>query len=368
MTTNTKQSPAKRWLLALGAIVLVIAALAAFKVQEIMGAIAFAQSFPEPSETVEVHVVEGAHYQPVQKVYAEVVAPRRLELRTELTGVVAEVGFAAGAAVEKGQLLVQQDVREEKARLRALKARELLAARTFSRNQTLHREKRLSEQALDESRAELDSVRAELTQVQVQIDKKTLTAPFAASAGIHHLEPGQLLPAQTHITTLIGLESSLWLEFELPQTALQLKPGDAIGVQAGSSELRAIIVARDAELSASARNLRYRAELEGGDHGLLPHAVVKVLVPASEPRQVALIPDTALRVDQLGSYVYLLGEDEKGVIRANRRQVEVASRRNNAVAILSGLEEGDRIAGKGAFKLRDNIKVSVSDPAAEPQS
>ena len=100
MTTNTKQSPAKRWLLALGAIVLVIAALAAFKVQEIMGAIAFAQSFPEPSETVEVHVVEGAHYQPVQKVYAEVVAPRRLELRTELTGVVAEVGFAAGAAVE----------------------------------------------------------------------------------------------------------------------------------------------------------------------------------------------------------------------------------------------------------------------------
>ncbi len=97
-----------------------------------MGAIAFAQSFPEPSETVEVHVVEGAHYQPVQKVYAEVVAPRRLGLRTELTGVVAEVGFAAGDAVEKDQLLLQQDVREEKARLRALKARELLAARTFS--------------------------------------------------------------------------------------------------------------------------------------------------------------------------------------------------------------------------------------------
>ena len=368
MTANTQQKPVKRWLISIAGVVLVIAALAAFKVLEIMGAIAFAQSFPEPSETVEVHVVESAHYQAMQKVYAEVVAPRRLELRNELTGVVAEVGFAAGDSVEKGQLLLQQDVREEKARLRALKARELLASRTFVRNQTLYKEKRLSEQALDESRAELDSVRAEITQVQVQIDKKTLTAPFAAKAGIHHLEPGQLLPAQTHITTLIGVESSLWLEFELPQTALQLTPGDTIQVQTGGRELNATIIARDAELSDTSRNLRYRARLLDSDHGLLPHAVVNVQVPASQSQKVALIPDTALRVDQLGSYVYLLDEDEQGAVRANRRQVEVASRRNNEVAILSGLEEGDRIAGKGAFKLRDNIKVAISHPGAEPQS
>ena len=80
------------------------------------------------------------------------------------------------------------------------------------------------------------------------------------------------------------------------------------------------------------------------------------------------MPDTALRVDQLGSPVYLLEAGEEGELRARRQQVDVASRRNNQVAILSGLTEGDHIAAKGAFKLRDNMKVSASDDAAEPQT
>ncbi len=363
-----KSPNARRWLITATAMLAIIALLAVFKVQEIRGAIAFAQSFPEPSETVEVYVVESADYQAMQKVYAEVVAPQRLALRNELGGVIAEVGFAAGDQVDAGQLLVQQDIREEKARLRALQARADLAARTFERSSKLFREKRLSEQALDEARAELDSLRAEIAQTQVQIDKKTLRAPFAAKAGIHHLEVGELLPAQTEITTLVGLDEKLWIDFELPQQAMQLTAGDSVVVLASGKRLQARIIARDAELSASSRNLRYRAELAGQDHGLLPNAVVNVEVPAAPSQQVALIPDTALRVDQLGSFVYLLQSGEEGELRARRQQVDVASRRNNQVAILSGLTEGDRIAAKGAFKLRDNMKVSVSDDAVEPQT
>ncbi|WP_372749045.1 efflux RND transporter periplasmic adaptor subunit [Litorivivens sp.] len=362
-----KSPVAKRWLVTATSLSVVIAALAAFKVQEILGAIAFAQSFPEPAEKVEVYVVASGDYQAMQTVYAEVTAPQRLTLRNELGGVIVKLGFAAGDRVSEGQLLVQQDVREEQARLRALKARDVLAARTFERNSTLFREKRLSEQALDEARAELESVRAEIAQVTVQIDKKTLRAPFAAKAGMHRLEVGELLTPHTAITTLVGEGETRWIDFELPQAAMQLQVGDPVAVMA-ERELTAHIIARDAQLSESARSLCYRAELTAADHGLLPNAVVKVRVPASRPQVVALIPDTALRVDQLGSFVYLLEQGEDNVLRARRQQVEVASRRNNTVAIAAGVSEGDRIAGKGAFKLRDNMKVSVAEPAAEPHS
>lgn len=365
-----KESSSQRWVISIVLMLLVIGGLAAFKAQEIMGAIAFAQSFPEPSAAVEMHVVDNARYQPMQKVFAEVIAPRRLALRNELGGIVESIGFESGATVSKGQLLLQLDVREEQARLNALQARLTLASTTYKRNQTLFQQRRISEQTLDESRAEFESVGAELAQIKVQIDKKSITAPFDARAGIHHLEPGELLPAQSTVTTLVGLTPHLWVDFELPQAAPLLNVGDEITLLAKAERLKATVIAREGELSDSSRNLRYRAKFSADGHDLLPHSVVHVQVPAGESVEAALIPDTALRVDQLGNFVYLLEEDkESGALRARRQQVEVGSRRKNEVAILSGLSPGDRIAAKGAFKLRDNVKVSVKQPnIAEPQS
>lgn len=371
-----KSASSKCWLISILIMVLVIGGLAVFKAQEIMAAIAFGQSFPEPSAAVEVHVVESGSYQAMQKVFAEVIAPQRLDLRNELGGIIAAVGFNSGEQVEKGQLLLQLDVREDNARLRALQARQQLAARTYERNQKLYKQQRISEQMLEESKAEFDTLAAELTQVKVQIDKKSITAPFAARAGIHRLEPGQLLPAQSSITTLVGLTSYLWLDFELPQAATLLKVGDTITLLASSGHLTAEVIAREGELSNNSRHLRYRAQFSASGHSLLPNSVVDLQVSAGEAVSAALIPDTALRVDQLGNFVYVLSEDpDTGDLRAHRQPVEVGSRRKNEVAILSGLNSGDRIAAKGAFKLRDNAKVSVrqinfedKSSAKEPQS
>jgi len=366
MNAGNRAKPWQRWVVSAVLMVVVIAGLAAFKVQEIMGAIAFAQSFPERSEAIEMHVVGSGTYQPTQRVFAEVIAPQRLELRNELDGIIDFVGFESGANVSRGQLLLQLDVREDKARQRALQARQQLASKSYARNQKLFQQQRISEQLLDESRAQFDSLEAELTQVTVQIDKKSITAPFDARAGIHHLEPGQLLPAQSMVTTLIGLTPYLWLDFELPQAAVLLSTGDKITVLAKTQHLQAEIVAREGELSSNSRNLRYRAKFSADGHELLPHSVVNVEVPAGAAMQSSLIPDTALRADQLGHFVYLIEADqESGDLRAHRQQVDVASQRNNEVAILSGLQPGDRIAAKGAFKLRDGVKVSSKQALAQ---
>jgi membrane fusion protein (multidrug efflux system) len=268
--------------------------------------------------------------------------------------------------------LLQLDVREDKARQRALQARQQLASKSYARNQKLFQQQRISEQTLDESKAELDSVEAELAQVSVQIDKKTITAPFAARAGIHHLEPGQLLTAQSTVTTLIGLKPYLWIDFELPQAAPLLNTGDKVTILAKPKNLLAEIIAREGELSNNSRNLRYRAKFPIDGHDLLPHSVVQIQVPSGDALEASLIPDTALRVDQLGSFVYLIETDqESGDLRAHRQPVEVANRRNNEAAILSGLKPGDRIAAQGAFKLRDDTKVTIKQTTTElegPQS
>ncbi|HBO93078.1 MAG TPA: efflux transporter periplasmic adaptor subunit, partial [Gammaproteobacteria bacterium] len=76
----------RKWGITALSCVLIFAALAAFKVLEIRAAIAFGESFPEHSESVELAVVATTQYTPAIRVIGEMVAPQRLDLRNELAG------------------------------------------------------------------------------------------------------------------------------------------------------------------------------------------------------------------------------------------------------------------------------------------
>ena len=380
--TNTKSSndksprsgAAKRWFITVLVCILVIVGLAFYKVKKIQAAIAFANSFPEPSESIEAFPVVLESYTPRIKITGEVIAPQRLELHNEISGTISKVGFSSGEAVEAGQTLLQLDDREEQARKKALLARRTLAQREFDRNQKLLAQGRVSEKAVDETRAELDMVKAELEQLQVTINKKRLTAPFAASTGIHQFEVGQLLPMDTRVTTLIGITETLWLDFELPQRASDVHIGDEVRiVREGEEPVNATVIARASELSGATRSLKYRAAFTAKNSGLIPQSFVSIEVPAGKNRDLPVIPDTALRVDQLGDFVYLLKPDEDAnseatsepALRAYRQSVTVQARKLNKVVISSGVKQGDLVAAKGAFKLREKLRVNVVPSAVE---
>jgi membrane fusion protein (multidrug efflux system) len=207
----------------------------------------------------------------------------------------------------------------------------------------------------------------------VVINKKRLTAPFAASTGIHQFEVGQLIQGDTQITTLVGLTKTLWVDFELPQRARDVAVGGQVHIlREGQGSIAATVIAKASELSDKTRSLKYRAEFTSAQSGLIPQSFVALDVPAGQVRSLAEIPDTSLRVDQLGDFVYLLKADatdkenpESGQkLRAHRQAVVVQSRKLNKVVIATGLNQGDLIAAKGAFKLREQLLVNIA-PSAE---
>jgi membrane fusion protein (multidrug efflux system) len=107
------------------------------KFAQIQAAIAFAETFPEPMETVELFSVREEVWQPTTSVTAETVAIHAIEVSTELAGRIVEVGFAPGATVRAGQLLVRLDTSEERAELAAARADARLATLALARNRKL---------------------------------------------------------------------------------------------------------------------------------------------------------------------------------------------------------------------------------------
>lgn len=363
----------RRWLMTLAGCSLLLVALVLFKVMEIRAAIAFAESFPEHSETVEVYRSESIDYVASITVPGYVLAPRSVTLRNEQAGRIVEVNFASSGKVEAGQLLLQLDVSEEAARLKATQARCRLADTVYRRKAKLHQRGALSQEELDVASAELSALEADVVALQSSIRKKTIRAPFAGTAGLHEFEVGQYLPVNTEITRLVALGNDMWVDFQVPQFYPSLEPGllveiDSISERPGNQAVyQGRLLAQSNVIDPGSRSRTYRAALFSEGELPLANSVVKVVVPVAPPESLVKVPAPALQNDLLGQYVYVLSPEEAAsarqglYFRAQRRQVTITGRSADFVYIRQGLKLGERIAAAGAFKLHEGMLVRAGE-------
>ncbi|MEO0998630.1 MAG: efflux RND transporter periplasmic adaptor subunit [Pseudomonadota bacterium] len=337
-----------------------------FKTSQIRAAIAFGESFPEPSETVYVAPARAVTWQRTTDAVGEVVATQTVEVIAEYAGAITSVGFAPADEVDAGQLLLQLDVREERAELDAAEARAELARLTLERNETLRESRAVSEQAADDARASLAEALATARRLQTVIDKKTLRAPFDATASLHDWQPGQYLQAGTTVTWLVGRDAEIWVDFALPQHLATAVSGDSVRLTPAVAETEppiGRIVARQPFVDRASRNITFRAGFERSPE-LIPGAFVTVAVPVAEPVSVISVPATALRRDAFGAHVFVLHPAEAGAdapLRAERRTVEALDIGPEQAYLGSGVEAGEQVAGDGAFKLRDGLLARAAD-------
>ena len=360
----------RAWLLVIGACLLAAGGLGYYKFSRIQAAMAFAASFPEPVVTVESVLAVEESWQPTTSVTAEVVALQSVDLSSELAGSIAAVGFKAGETVSAGQILVLLDTSEERAQLAAARAEAEIARLELTRNEKLIRSGAAAQEARDQARARHDAAVAQVDRLLAVIEKKTLRAPFDATTGLHELTVGQYLDKGAAVTRLIGLADSVWVDFTLPQQQAGLGVGEPVTVSAPgvSGPFAATVIARDAFINERSRNIGFRALVKDAGRSLLPGSLVNVEVPVSGSRIATLIPATAVRRNSFGASVFVLEPAEEGAggaYRAVLRRVELGPAEGERVIVASGLSPGERVATKGAFKLRDGVLANSVEYAAD---
>ena len=347
-----------RWLVVVLAAIAVVLVLGFIKFTQIRAAIAFGNSFPETSETVEAITAERSDWQQKITVVGQLRASREVALRNEFGGVVAKVGFVSGAPVEAGQVLLQLNVAEERASLAAIEPEIALARLDFERLEGLVERQAISQQEYDRAKVAFDVAKARASSVREVIAKKTVVAPFAGISGIHDFEVGEFLAPNSLVTRLVGGLDRLWVDFSMPQEQLKLVVGENVQVVVSDispASLKAKVVAVEPSVSEFTRSIRVRAELVNASSKITPGTMVKVTVPVAAPISIFWLPSLAVRRDSFGNYVFVLNKDEEGKYRASRRPVSVLSSSGDSSVIDSGLVLGELIATKGSFKLRDGI-------------
>jgi membrane fusion protein (multidrug efflux system) len=356
----------RAWLFTFVFIFSVIGLLGFVKFNQVMAAIAFGNSFPEPSETVKVQALSESTWQPTLDLAGSVLPTRSLEIRNELEGIVTYIGFASGGKVKAGQILLKMQVDDELAQLDAIDAEIKIAELDVNRFEKLLEQRASSRDQYDRAKAQLAVANARKRSLEAIIAKKTIVAPFEGQAGLHQLEVGAFLSGNTLVTKLTSDSRTVWVDFNIPQAYSNIEVGSELTVSSSILNLApnpAELVAVDQEISTRSRNMRARAELTTSDFALKPGSIVTVSLPAGKSQTVARLPTKAIRYDAFGTYVFKLNKDDKGDYRASRQVVQVITTEGETsvlnVSKSPGLEMGDTIATQGSFKLRSGILVFV---------
>ena len=365
---------AGKWIVAVIAVVAVIAGLGAFKFFQIRAAIAGHMSFAMPPEAITTVVVQEQQWPGTLTAVGTIKPVNGLTLRADLAGNVESIGFQSGMAVRKGDLLVQQDISEEQAQLRAAQARQQLAEANLRRFKGLL-DKRVSSQSdYDATAAEYLQAQAKCQEISAVIEKKTIRAPFDGMAGIRMVNDGEYLQPGQEIVPFQSM-SPIFANFTLPQQNLaDVHVGSAVKVTssgAGGKVFGGTVTAVNSIVDEATRNFLVQATLENPEGLLRPGMFVGVEVILPGTKSVLALPSTSISYAPYGDSVFVLSEmsDEKSgktFTGVDQHFVKLGEARGDQVEILSGIQAGDEVASSGIFKLRPKAAVKVNNQVQPP--
>ena len=290
-------------------------------------------------------------------------AVRGVELTSEASGEIIEILFDSGDRVTDNQLLVVLNDELEQASRQNQVATLELAQILFTRDRTLIEQKSIPQTQYDRSRADLERARAQLAETEARLANKRIEAPFGGTIGIRRVDVGDYLSPGTVIATLQD-HTELEIDFTVPARYVpQLRSGLVVSVHVDAFPERtfsATVRAVDSRIDPNTRNVLLRAALDEVD-GLLPGMFAVLEVDLGTQHQVVTIPETAMTYSLPGNTVYVSEPTQNGALTATAKVVRAGKVRNGKVAVLDGINAGDRVVSAGQNKLYRGVRIVVDE-------
>lgn len=368
---------------------LVAASLLAF------AAPAQAQFGPAGPPVVGVVTVQKQSVTETSDFVGRVQATGRVDIVARVTAFIEQQSFTEGAEVHQGDLLYRLERPPFEADLQAKQAtvaqeQALLrnAAIILNRAQTLLNTPAGQRSTVDDALAQQASLaaqvllaQAQLKSSQINLDYTEIHAPIAGKIGRTALTVGNVVSPSSGALVTIVSQDPMYVLFPVSvRAALDLrdhyadKGGFAAirvklrlpqgGIYGQSGQLDYI----DPSVATNTDTLMLRARIpnplgtagKSGFRELVDGEFVTVIVEGMEPVQALGIPRASVLTDMQGSYVYVVGPDNK----AEQRRVTLGQSTPGIAVILDGLKEGETVVADGIQRVRPGMPVKPVPAAA----
>ena len=203
------------------------------------------------------------------------------------------------------------------------------------------------------------AIEAQIAQVSAQMAASTIVAPIAGTVTAIYNEDRQMAIAERPFM-MIQQSTPMVASLSIPRDAAMklgtpdAKKGIKVLLKVGDQELPGELTYVDVTQPENVPSVLVKATFNN-DKGLIKAGEFYTLILESNIKAKMLtVPSKAVRENQDGKYVYVLTENNTVDVRV----VEVGMTEDDDVAIISGLNEGDKvITSDGTFELGESVKL-----------
>ena len=321
-----------------------------------------------PPAVVEVAAIQTGSIVPEEAFIGTVFYEEVSDVATEMSGRVEEVRFEEGQHIKNNQILIKLGADILNQRLLATSATyeqvlsELEIARIeFERREKLFQSKAISEQSYDENRFRVkglekraESLKAEVERIEIELQKKTIRAPFDGIVIKRHVDRGEWLAEGETVAVLakddvIDIVANVSERF-IPFIQIGMQVNTTINGQEISGTVLAIVPRGDVATRTFPVKIRTANTL-----ALIEGMTAKVVLPVEKPRKSLLVPRDAVITVRGQTVIYAINDSKAQMIPVN----VIGYQGLDAGIEGAGLADGMQVVVKGNERLRNGQMVST---------
>lgn len=323
------------------------------------------QDFPVP---VEMARAEVRLLSEILNLVGTLEAHEAVLLKPEIPGKIEAIRFRQGERVSKDTLLVDLDDRETVAALREAEADLSFARAENARRQDLFKQRVVSRQELDRTRAQMDRVAARVEVMKARLRKTKIRAPFDGIVGSRRVSPGAVVEPGDPLVNFEAVDY-LTLNFDVPERYIpDLAVGQVVKIKVVAFPDRTFegkVYFINPRVSSLNRSVTAKAKVPNPDYLLRPGMFANTALLIQEKPEALTIPEQSLVPQGDQQFVFRVKPDST----VDMVPVTTGIRDAGVVEIVAGLARGDTIVVSGHQKIGPGSKVmpfGVKPPAPPP--
>jgi membrane fusion protein, multidrug efflux system len=318
---------------------------------------------------------------PASSFTGRIEAQDKVELRARVDGFLEKRLFTEGANVKEGELLFviekglyQAEVDAAQANVEKAEATLQLADLEVERQADLFKKNVASKAKLDEvtakqgeARGALLAAKAQLEKAKLQLSYTDISAPLAGRISRAAVSVGNYVGPSSGVLATIVRQDPIYVTFPVTQREvlefrktntsaaeqeifLRLADGSRYPI-AGKIDFLGVTV------NPGTDTVQVRAVFANPDRILIDGQLVSVIAEASKGETALLVPTQALQLDQSGTFVLVVGKDNKVEVR----RIELGESKGTRIVVTKGLAAGELVITEGIQKVRPGQVVQPSE-------
>jgi len=312
---------------------------------------------------VSVYKIENQEFKHFVELQGSVETDQNIVVYPEFSGTLLNFKVSMGDQVSKGQVIAVIDDGGMNQQLSQMQERAKLSKITYEKRKRLWNQKIGSEIDYLASETQYLADQEAVKQMQAQVAKAIVRAPFNGIIDETLADEGQLVsPGATPLFRIVNL-SNMFIKADVPEKYLaSINKGKLVMVNVPvlDTVINTKIKKVSNYINPANRTFRVEIDVPNKDGKIKPNLTAKLMINDYQNSNSVLIPQGVISEDsKQEQYVYIAEMKSENTATATKVFIKTGLKQGDNIEVLSGLAAEDAIIKDGARTVKDNQDVEI---------